>query len=89
MSGWRVEFEERAAKQLYKLGYVDRKRIRGFIETRVIATGNPRSLGKALTGELSDLWSYRVGDVRILAKIQDEVLIVLVVEVGNRREIYR
>jgi mRNA interferase RelE/StbE len=89
LSEWQIVFEERAAKQLFKLGAVDRKRIQSFIEHRILANGNPRTLGKALVGELSDLWSYRIGDYRILARIKDDVLVVLVVEVGNRREVYR
>lgn len=89
MSGWQVRFDEGAAKQLYKLGAVDRKRIRVFIENRLLSSGNPRTLGKALAGELNDLRAYRVGDYRILARLQDSVLVVLVVEIGNRREVYR
>lgn len=89
MSGWRVEFDDRAARQLFKLGAVERKRIRNFVEQRLLATGNPRALGKRLAGDLSSFWRYRVGDYRILARIQDDVLLVLVVEVGNRREVYR
>jgi len=46
-------------------------------------------LGKRLAGDLSSFWRYRVGDYRILARIQDDVLLVLVVEVSNRREVYR
>ena len=89
MSGWRVAFDERAAKQLFKLGAVERKRIRSFVENRLLADGDPRRLGKALVGDMNDLWSYRVGDYRILAKIRDDVLMILVVEVANRREVYR
>jgi len=89
VSRWRVRFEERAARQLFKLGTVHRKRVRSFIDNRVLANGNPRTLGKALAGALDDLWSYRVGGVRILARIEDDILVVLVVEVGNRREVYR
>ena len=89
MSGWRVEFDDRAAKQLFKIGSVDRKRIRSFVEQRILAGGNPRAHGKALTGDMSEYWSYRVGDYRLLARIRDEVFLVLVVEVGNRRDVYR
>lgn len=83
MSGWSVRFDERAAKQLFKLGAVERKRIRSFVEERLLRTNDPRTLGKALAGTMGDLWSYRVGDYRILAKIEDDVLVVLVVEIGT------
>ena len=88
MSGWRVEFDDRAAKQLFKIGSVDRKRIRSFVEQRILGGSSPRSHGKPLAGDLSEYWSYRVGDYRLLARIKDEVFLVLVVEVGNRRDVY-
>jgi mRNA interferase RelE/StbE len=50
---------------------------------------DPRSLGKALTGPLGGLWRYRVGDYRVICDIQDGALCVLVLQVGNRREVYR
>lgn len=89
MSGWRVQFDDRAAKQLFKLGPGDRKRIRSFVEQRLLTAASPRSLGKSLTGDLNEYWSYRVGDYRLLARIKDDVLLVLVIQVGNRRDIYR
>jgi mRNA interferase RelE/StbE len=55
----------------------------------VVAAENPRTLDEALKGELSGLWRYRVGDLRIIVIIQDQHVTVLVVEIGNRREIYR
>jgi mRNA interferase RelE/StbE len=56
----------------------------------VAALDNPRSIGEALTGStLGDYWKYRVGDYRIIADIQDDRVRVLVLRLGNRREIYR
>jgi len=58
--------------------------------SRVAKLENPRSIGQALAGStLGDFWKYRVGDYRIIADIQDGKLIVQVVRVGNRREVYR
>ena len=58
--------------------------------SRVAKLENPRSIGQALAGsKLGDYWKYRVRDYRIIADIQDGKLIVLVVRVGNRREVYR
>jgi mRNA interferase RelE/StbE len=59
------------------------------MDERIAELANPRSTGKALTGPLGGLWRYRVGDCRVVCEIQDGALRVLVVRVGNRREIYR
>ena len=86
---WTVEYAEIARKQLRKLDKSLAQRIVDFMDERVAATGDPRRVGKALKGPLGDLWSYRVGDFRILCDIQDGKLIVLVLQIGNRREVYR
>ncbi|MDP1731871.1 MAG: type II toxin-antitoxin system RelE/ParE family toxin [Devosia sp.] len=86
---WRVEFDERAFKELKRLGAVERGRVRRFIDDRLLASGSPRSHGKALSGALANLWRYRVGDIRIIARIEDDALVVHVIEVGHRSEIYR
>ena len=59
------------------------------MDNRVAVLDNPRTLGKALSGRLGGLWRYRVGDCRIICEIQDSALCILVVTVGNRREVYR
>lgn len=66
-----------------------RSRIKNYLETRVAMREDPRSLGKRLSGDLSFLWRYRVGDYRVLCRIQDDVLVVLVVSVGDRKEVYK
>jgi len=86
---WTVEYAEIARKQLRKLDKSLAQRIVDFMDERVAATGDPRRVGKALKGPLGDLWSYRVGDFRILCDIQDGKLMVLVLQIGNRREVYR
>ena len=86
---WRIEFDKRAFRDLEKLGKVDRERVRRFLDERVLALDDPRGLGSALKGDKSNLWRYRVGAIRILAKIEDDRLVVIVVAIGNRREIYR
>jgi mRNA interferase RelE/StbE len=56
----------------------------------VASLENPRSIGDALKGtEFGDLWKYRVGDYRIIASIEDKLVRILVVRIGNRREVYR
>ena len=87
---WRIEFDPAARKELDKLGHETAKRIVKFLFERLAPTDNPRTLGEALKGaRLAELWKYRVGDYRIIADIQDDVVCILVVRVGNRREVYK
>ena len=86
---WTIKYSETAKKQLRKLDKLAARRIADFMDQRVAQTQYPREMGKALKGALGDLWRYRVGDYRILCDIQDEVLTVLVLQLGNRREVYR
>ena len=86
---WTVEYAETAKKQLRKLDKLAARRIVDFMDERVSQNDDPRRMGKALKGPLGDLWSYRMGDFRILCDIQDEVLTILVLQIGNRREVYR
>jgi len=66
------------------------RRIFRFLDERVAKLDDPRSIGEALKGsELGDLWKYRVGDYRIIARIEDEKVQILIVRVGNRREVYQ
>jgi mRNA interferase RelE/StbE len=87
---WGVEYGKDAAKEIAKLDRQIAQRIIQFMGGRVAKLDNPRSIGEALTGsKLGDYWKYRVGDYRIIAEIQDAKLIVQVVRVGNRREVYK
>lgn len=87
---WIVEFEAGARKDLEKLDRPIAKRIMEFLRNRVITLDDPRSIGEALKGaRLGEFWKYRVGDYRIICSIEDNRLCVLVVAIGNRREIYR
>ncbi len=74
---------------LEALSSVNRERLRRFIDGRLLAGGDPRLLGSALTGKLSGLWRYRVGDLRLIAKIVDQRMVIIVVGIGHRREVYR
>jgi mRNA interferase RelE/StbE len=87
---WRIEYSKEAEREIAKLDRPIAQRIIGFMGSRVAKLDNPRSIGEALAGStLGDYWKYRVGDYRIIADIQDKKLIVQVVRLGNRREIYR
>jgi mRNA interferase RelE/StbE len=74
---------------LAKLDRTTAARIMRFLDDRVAASGDPRSLGKALTGPEGEFWRYRIGDYRAVARIQDQRVTVLVVRVGHRGTVYR
>ena len=86
---WRVEFDERAAKELRKLAPEIRRKILVFLKERIETELDPRRFGKALTSNLAGLWRYRIEDYRVICLIQDERLVVLALKVGHRRQIYR
>jgi len=86
---WTLDYSDTALKQLRTLDKQTARRILNYLDERVTAGGTPRSAGKPLTGPLGGLWRYRVGDYRIICDIEDTVMRVLVVQIGNRREIYR
>ena len=86
---WVYSFNESARKQLKKLGRQSQLEILSYLDERVVGDEDPRRFGKGLKADLKGLWRYRVGDYRILCQIQDHELIVLVVSVGHRREVYR
>lgn len=84
---WKISFTPRAEKELKKLGAQESQRISRFLRERV--SPDPRAIGMALKGQLREFWRYRVGDYRILVRIQDEELLVLVVNVGHRSKVYQ
>jgi len=87
---WRIELDDAAKKDLAKLDKPVAKRITAFIRERLALLDDPRSIGDALKGSrLGELWKYRVGDYRIIAHIEDGALKILVIKIGNRREVYR
>ena len=86
---WTIEYSETAQATLMKLDRAIARRIVDYMEKRIAPLDDARSSGKALTGPLGGFWRYRVGDVRVNCDIQDGALRVLVIEIGNRREVYR
>jgi mRNA interferase RelE/StbE len=86
---WTIDYTDTAKAELRKLGRQMARRVLDFMDERIAGLENPRSTGKALTGPLGGLWRYRVGDCRVICDIQDGALRVLVVQLGNRREVYR
>lgn len=86
---WAIEYAELARDQLKKLDKQHARRILDFMDKRIAPLGDPRSTGKALRGPMGEFWRYRVGDFRIICQIRDKALVVLVVRIGDRKEVYR
>ncbi len=86
---WTINYAKTARDQLRKLDKAATRCIVDYMDERVAVSDDPRQIGKALKGPLGDLWRYRVGDYRIICDIQDGVITVLVLQIGNRKEVYR
>ena len=87
---WTIEFEDAAKKELAKLDKTIALRILKFLSGRVAPLENPRSIGEALKGSaLGEFWKYRVGDYRIIGRIVDAKITIIVIRIGNRRDVYR
>lgn len=85
---WDYSFTERALKQLRKLDRSSANRILTWLDERIVSAHDPRQWGKELKGELSGLWRYRVGDYRVICQLRENQMIVLVVRVGHRKNVY-
>lgn len=85
---FRIVFSETALKQLKKIDKPTAALIIGWLRKNIDGCSNPRQHGKGLTANRSGQWRYRVGDYRIIVEIQDKEVIVLVLEIGHRKNIY-
>jgi mRNA interferase RelE/StbE len=86
---WNVEVSPRAQRQLDELDKPVARRISKFLYERIRKLNDPRQIGERLQGTLSEFWRYRVGDYRIICSLEHERLVVLVLRIGHRREIYK
>ena len=86
---WTVEIADFAERQLRKLDRPVRDRMLDYLHDRIEGCKNPRHFGEPLKGGKAGLWRYRVGDYRIICELRDDVLVVLALAVGHRREVYR
>ncbi len=86
---WTVEISSTAAKQMGKLDREVQSRILRFLREKIATEEDPRRLGKPLRGEKAELWRYRIGDYRVICQIQDWRVIVFVLRVGHRKDVYR
>ena len=85
---WQVEYDDHAIKQMKKLDRQAQADIFRYMRERIATDADPRRFGKALHSDLKGLWRYRVYDYRILCRIEDGRLVVLVVNVDHRRDVY-
>jgi mRNA interferase RelE/StbE len=86
---WKIEFERAAQKELEKLDNPVARRILKFLYHRVGKLDDPRKIGERLQGTLSQFWKYRVGDYRLICSLENDRLVVLVLRIGHRREVYK
>ena len=86
---WTIEYTRTAETQLRKLDRQIARRILDYLDDKIAPLENPRSRGKALVGPLGELWRYRIGDYRVICEIQDNVMRILVLETGHRKQIYK
>jgi mRNA interferase RelE/StbE len=85
---WAYSLDERALHELQKLDRQAQKGIVAYLDERIATKEDPRRFGKPLRAQLAGLWRYRVGDYRILCQIREGALLVLVVSVGHRKNVY-
>jgi mRNA interferase RelE/StbE len=86
---WKVNITPGARADLKKIGGAEAQRIVQFLYERLQFRENPRETGEALKGNLREYWRYRVGDYRILCRLEDDIVTVYVILVGHWREVYR
>jgi mRNA interferase RelE/StbE len=86
---WTVSFEPRALKELKKLDPSGQQRVVRFLQERIVGEHDPREVGKPLTGDKVGLWRYRIGQYRVVCRIEDERQTVLVLRVAHRKDVYR
>jgi len=85
---WDYEFDPRALKELSRLGKEHQRRIFDYLDERIAGSEDPRRFGKPLKHEFAGLWRYRVGDYRMICRMEDQKMIVLIVKVSHRRDVY-
>ena len=86
---WTINFDPMARKNFASLATAEQKRIVKFLEERLAVADEPHKYGKALAGNLTGLWRFRVGNYRIIAAIEKKRLIIFFIEIDHRSEIYR
>jgi mRNA interferase RelE/StbE len=85
---WTVEFDDRARKELRKLSHENQQTILRYLRERIAGSIDPRQFGKPLRLNLAGLWRYRVGDHRLICRLEEHRLVVLILKLGHRRNVY-
>ncbi len=86
---WTVEFDDAAVKELRKFDRTAQRDRLKYLRERIATDEDPRRFGRALTGNLAGLWRYRVRDYRMICNIEDDQLVVLILRVGHRKNVYQ
>lgn len=86
---WTLRFNDKAVKELRKASAKDQARILSFLTQRAAPRQNPRELATQLVGTESDKWRFRVGDYRVIVQFRDQEMLIMVIAIGHRREVYR
>jgi mRNA interferase RelE/StbE len=85
---WTVEFDDRARRELRKLDAKIQQTILRYLREPIAVAADPRRFGKPLRRNLAGLWRYRVEDYRLICRIEDDRIVVVVLQIGHRREVY-
>ena len=85
---WRIEFDPDALRELSRLDPSIQRRIIAYLRQRIAKPEDPRRFGRALRGNLQNLWRYRIGDFRLICEIRDDPRLVVVLGVGHRKDVY-
>ena len=85
---WTVELDDAAAKELRKLDRQAQQEILRYLRQRISGEEDPRRFGKPLAQDLTGLWRYRIRNYRVICNIEDDKLVVLVVRVAHRKNVY-
>jgi mRNA interferase RelE/StbE len=88
MTNWSIQFIPQAEKELKKLDPQVQRKILNYLENQVLKAPHPRTLGKALAGKLKNIWRYRFKDYRILCRVEDDTITILVLRIAHRKEVY-
>jgi mRNA interferase RelE/StbE len=86
---WQIEFDSEAESDLRKIDREIQRRILRYLRERIATEKDPRRFGAPLRRELSGLWKYRLGDYRIICRIEDKKVVVYVIRIGHRKNIYK
>jgi mRNA interferase RelE/StbE len=85
---WTIEFDDRARRELRKLDAKIQKTILRYLRERIAGAEDPRVFGKPLRMKLAGLWRYRVGDYRLICRFEENRMVVMILKVGHRSDVY-